>query len=265
MKNRIAVIIGLLAGISAFSQNTSGDSLKAKYFEWSIPVIAEWPGLEKTKIDQGIITYVVFFGQYKSVAICDFTDYWKCYSVPQLYEMKAGEFTAVSNQDFFNTKREELLRLINEQGRKYYDTLKLDSNVSDMLGEFEYYKNLNQSEVSFSVTGVSLGYSFDLPSFYDCCSSTSISFSWNEILPYLKNQNTQTPNYCTPSGPGVNVRSEESVKASVNFQLDKGEFFEILEVGKKDKVNGNDGSWYKIDYRGQTGYIFSFYTLCKDI
>ena len=73
---------------------------------------------------------------------------------------------------------------------------------------------------------------------------------------------TQNKNYCTPSGPKVNVRSDQSVKASVNFQLDKGEFFEILEVGKKDKVNGKDGAWYKIDYNGKSGYIFSFYTIC---
>lgn len=264
MKNNIAAIFWFFIVTNAFAQHTSGDLLKTKYFEWSVPVIAEWPGLEKTKIDQGIITYVIFFGKYKSIKICDFTYHWKSYSVPQLYELKNSEFTAIGNNDLFNTKGDELLRLINEQGGKYYDTLKLDSNVNDMLGEFEYYKNLDQSTVSFSVDGVSLSYSFDLPPFYDCCSSTSISFSWNEILPYLKNQNTKTPNYCTPSGPKVNVRSEESVKASINFQMDRGEFFEILEVGKKDKVNGKDGSWYKIDYQGKGGYIFSFYTLCKD-
>lgn len=264
MKNNIAVFIWMAWGSFVNSQNPSGDSLKALSFDWS--TLVDRNNWEDEKVKVELLTSVRFFGNYKSFWVCEFNYNGKCYPEYLLYEKVNERFIQISNIELFNNNQSALIKMANEKIQKDFKDLKSNPDSRDCVsGQDELLPlPMESMQIAFSINGLSISYYFDFGTYCDFYNYSSVEFSWYDILPYLKNQNTQTPNYCTPSGPKVNVRSDQSVNASVNFQLDRGEFFEILEVGKKDKVNGKDGSWYKIDYQGKGGYIFSFYTLCKD-
>lgn len=67
---------------------------------------------------------------------------------------------------------------------------------------------------------------------------------------------------CTPSGPDVNIRKAPGGNSDVLFQLSHGTYFDVLELGPPDRMHNKNGQWYRIDYKGEKGYIFSAYTYC---
>ena len=270
MRNIITLLIfiWIFHIIEPVNAQTS-DSLTARCFEWSIPIKTVWPMSDKA-VDASIDYKVGFLGVYKYSLTCDYTDYWKCSPKYLLYQKVNGEFIGIKNEDMFNSQLEQLLKLIDKELMKNY--IEKSVEAPDCFKGLDKPKpcQMEELKIDFNNAGIRFKYSFptylnDVGEWGTLCGdigNVEINFPLYDILPYLKNQTTLTPNYCTPSGTKVNVRSEPSVKASVNFQRDKGEFFEILEVGKADVVNGKNGKWYKIDYNGKGGYIFSFYTLC---
>jgi len=229
---------------------------------WTDSVDGEWPGIDE-KVRTNIDTRVTLIGPFMCKYICDFTNYWKCYPEITLYEYKQNTFQPIEESDLFVDGGKKLLEIANKKVADDYQRgqgKEHDCFVGMNPPGTVDWKNVS---ISFGEKGIFLSYYFDSGSYCDAENWSDTLVAWNIVEPLLKTSIKSTPNFCTPSGLKVNVRAEESAKAEVLFQLDKGEFFEILETGKTDKVNGKSGSWYKINFEGKTGYIFSFYTLCK--
>lgn len=64
-------------------------------------------------------------------------------------------------------------------------------------------------------------------------------------------------------GDNVNVRAEPNTKASVITKLNKTEWFDIIEKGSSEIINGKNDYWYKINYKNKTGWIFGAFTSMK--
>jgi uncharacterized protein YgiM (DUF1202 family) len=63
------------------------------------------------------------------------------------------------------------------------------------------------------------------------------------------------------TGDNVNVRSGPTVKEENKvFQLASGDICSILERGEMDEIGGKLDYWYKINYKGQSGWIFGTFT-----
>lgn len=258
MKNKIILFIFTFHVVVNVSAQTT-DSLKAKCFDLSTRVKGDWG---YGPIETDIITHVSFLGNYENIWICDFTDNWKCYPEYQIFVRADNDFVKVKNKEIFNNHQNALIQRINKHFQKEFNVLSTGDSKECFIGLELKMLSIDDVGIRFSEKEIQFIYYYGVAPYCDVVGYSSLNITWDEILPYLKNQEKSTPNYCTPSGPKVNIRSEPNVKASVNFQLDKGEFFEILEEGKADIVNGKKGKWYKIDYNGKEGYIFSFYTLC---
>ena len=233
---------------------------QVKSFFWTDSVDGEWQG---EKVRTTIDTKVYFIGNYMCKSVCDFTYSWKCERSVKLYEYKDNHFEPLETKELFKDKGKELLSIANLKLQQSYNEGK--GKVHDCFVGMDNpgAKEWNSFETGFSEEGFWLSYFFDAGGYCDAYNWSDTLIQWEKIKPMLTNPLVITPDFCTPSGPKVNIRSEESSKSEVLFQLDKGEFFEIISKGKEDKVNGKSGLWYMINYFGKTGYIFSFYTLCR--
>jgi uncharacterized protein YgiM (DUF1202 family) len=60
----------------------------------------------------------------------------------------------------------------------------------------------------------------------------------------------------TIKGEHVNMRKQPNKGAEVIMILEGGTECEILEKGKKEKLDGKTSNWYKIHYKGIDGWIF---------
>ncbi|MBL7558904.1 SH3 domain-containing protein [Olleya sp. YSTF-M6] len=59
----------------------------------------------------------------------------------------------------------------------------------------------------------------------------------------------------------LNVRSSPDSEAdNVVFQLEKGNVCNIIEKGLYETLRGNSSNWYKIDYNGNEGWVFGYFT-----
>ncbi len=62
----------------------------------------------------------------------------------------------------------------------------------------------------------------------------------------------------------LNARSTpNSEEDNVVFQLEKGNICDIIEEGNYETINGNSSNWYKIEFGGNVGWVFGFYTSKK--
>lgn len=236
-----------------------GNAQVKSYF-WTDSVDGEWQG---EKVRTHIETRVYLIGNYMCKSVCDFTYSWKCDRNIYLFEYVDNSFKSLNAKNMFKDEGQELLRLANIKLQQSYK--EGQGQVHDCFVGIENPGNQDWKsfEAGFSDNGFWLSYFFDSGSYCDAYNWSDTLINWENIKPMLLNPLVTTPDFCTPSGPKVNIRSAESAKSEILFQLDKGDFFEIISRGKKDKVNGKSGTWYKINYSGQTGYIFSYYTLCR--
>ncbi|MBO0321326.1 SH3 domain-containing protein [Muricauda sp. CAU 1633] len=59
----------------------------------------------------------------------------------------------------------------------------------------------------------------------------------------------------------ANVRSEPNTKGNVLFQLEKGDICHIIGQGASlEKVGDRTDRWYKINFSGEEGWVFGYYT-----
>lgn len=62
----------------------------------------------------------------------------------------------------------------------------------------------------------------------------------------------------------VNVRSEPSNEGeNVLFQLPQGTIVNVLEKGERQQIREMNDYWYRIEYSGQIGWIYGYYTSKK--
>lgn len=208
-------------------------------------------------------SHVYFAGRYMCSWTCDFSNYWKCYPEYKLFERRGDEFVQIEPLDFLKGPCNDILSEFRD--RIQHDFMDGQGRVHDCFEGMELDNDIGWSDISltFNKEGVVLLFWFDAGSVCDAVNETRLELSWAEAKEIMKYNDEITPSYCTPSGPKVNVRSSATVKADAIFQLDKGEFFEIIEIVNPDNVNGKSGNWLKIRYGNNTGYIFSYYTLCR--
>lgn len=59
----------------------------------------------------------------------------------------------------------------------------------------------------------------------------------------------------------ANVRSEPSTTSDILFQVEKGNICHITAQGESlQEVNGVTDRWYKVNFNGQQGWVFGYYT-----
>ena len=62
----------------------------------------------------------------------------------------------------------------------------------------------------------------------------------------------------------ANVRTEPDSKSDILFQVKKGDICHITAQGESlQKVNGVTDRWYKVNFKGEEGWIFGYYTTKK--
>lgn len=62
----------------------------------------------------------------------------------------------------------------------------------------------------------------------------------------------------------LNVRSNPDSEAdNVIFQLEKGNICTIIEKGNYETLRGNSSNWYKVEYAGNQGWVFGYFTSKK--
>jgi hypothetical protein len=81
------------------------------------------------------------------------------------------------------------------------------------------------------------------------------SYDGKVTLPFSLNK-ISSENMLTIKGEHVNMRKQPNTDAEVIMILDGGTECEILEKGKKEKIDGKTSNWYKIHYKEKDGWIF---------
>jgi len=61
-------------------------------------------------------------------------------------------------------------------------------------------------------------------------------------------------------GSNVNVRASATTASDVVMQLSDGNLCEVLQKGKKERLGNMNDYWYKIEYQGQIGWIYGYFT-----
>jgi hypothetical protein len=239
---------------------TAGYS-QIKTFAWSDSVDGEWNNGFDGKVRTSIDTKIVIIGNYLYKCKSDFTYHWKCIPEEKLFEYRNNSFQPIAKPEVFADAGKAFLDIANIKLKQNYTMM--GGDINECLYGMQEFQGWERIGVEFNEKGIS-------PTYYDEAETSCGGYNfcdtlitWATAKTMFKNLNAITPNFCTPSGPKVNVRASPGAKGEIIYQLDKGQFFEILETGKTDKVNGKPGTWYKINFEGAIGYIFSFYTLCK--
>lgn len=133
----------------------------------------------------------------------------------------------------------------------------IDGNNSGKKGYIEYYVGTNH----WSVMGYNQLEQMDfLKNVQFMCELTGLDF--NNLKPLIEESgpvnsesasvspNQETEAYYTIKDPDgyTNVRKEKSSSSEILFEITEGEKFKVLD---------KNGSWWKIDYNGQIGYVHS--------
>lgn len=76
--------------------------------------------------------------------------------------------------------------------------------------------------------------------------------------------NTISLNQLYISTEVLNARSNpNSEEDNVIFQLEKGNICNIIEKGSYETLRGNSSNWYKIEFNGNEGWVFGYFTSKK--
>jgi hypothetical protein len=248
------IVISMLFLTSGYSQ--------IRTFQWSDSVDGEWNNGFDGKTRTSIDTRIVIIGNYLYKSKSDFTYHWKCIPEVTLFEYRNNSFQPITNPDVFTDGGKAFLDLANLRLKQNYKTT--EGEVNECLEGTEGYQTWEQIGIEFEEKGIYPTYFKEPTSACGGFNFCDTLIPWERAKPMFRNSVEKTSNFCTPAGPKVNIREMESAQSNVLFQLDKGQFFEIISSGKNDTVNGKSGWWYKINFEGKAGYIFSFYTLCKE-
>lgn len=81
------------------------------------------------------------------------------------------------------------------------------------------------------------------------------SYDGKVTLPFSMNK-TNSDNMLTIKGAHVNMRMQPNTDSEVIMILESGTECEILEKGKKEKIDGKTSNWYKVHYKDKDGWIF---------
>ena len=73
---------------------------------------------------------------------------------------------------------------------------------------------------------------------------------------------SQEVDYLTIEGSNIWIR-EYPTTGDVIMKLNSGEICKVLKKDKKEVINGISDFWYKIDYKGQIGWVFGSQTSIK--
>ena len=81
------------------------------------------------------------------------------------------------------------------------------------------------------------------------------SYDGKVTLPFSLNK-ISSENMLTIKGAHVNMRKQPNTNSEVIMILEGGTECEILEKGKKEKIDGKSSYWYKVHYKDKDGWIF---------
>jgi len=81
------------------------------------------------------------------------------------------------------------------------------------------------------------------------------SYDGKVTIPFSLNK-ISSENMLTIRGAHVNMRKHPNTNSEVIMILEGGTECEILEKGKKEKIDGKSSYWYKVHYKDKDGWIF---------
>lgn len=105
----------------------------------------------------------------------------------QWFKMINGKYVKIDKSQLFSENSNELIERINEEANDYFFELYADSQNEDCLSDIEElpYYDLSNVEVFLDEDGFTFSYSFGLPTMCLAIDGDYISFSPEEIEPYL--------------------------------------------------------------------------------
>ena len=154
----------------------------------SLKVLCEESIIESDNIEQTIVKSCSF-NNFKSVSIGE-ADYKGRYSYKyEIFIKKNGEFVKSNNEELFNNKKEELLKLINQKIKIDFDDYATNPETKDCFEGVTFtnytYENLG---IEFTDDKVNFNVWFDVAGYCFNVSSTSVSLSLEEIKPYFNSK-----------------------------------------------------------------------------
>lgn len=155
----------------------------------------------------------------------------------------------------------------NDVGKTFTDTLIFQEVNFDADYAFAVFKTLEgdmvyakyNEEIDESLSGKLFEIKWEVDSFYEAGEGDLLYFS--ESLISYKNLGPVKQELIIE---GNNIWVRESPKTGkVAFTLDNGATCLVLEKGESQVIGGNKDFWYKIGYKGKTGWVFGAQTNLK--
>lgn len=163
------------------NQSTNNSENNATNFK----VICEEKRVNSTTSEPILIKSCIL-NNFKSVSTGE-ADYKGRYSYKyEIFIKKNGAFVKSNNEDLFNEKKEELLKLINKKIKMDFDDYATNPETKDCFEgvTFTYYTYENLG-IEFNDDKVDFNVWFDVFEYCFNVSSTTVSFSIEELKPYL--------------------------------------------------------------------------------
>jgi hypothetical protein len=177
MKNVILVIIAFLLSNFVHGQTITSNKIICSEKEQKIQGSSD-PRLIKT------CTWL----NYKCISTGEADYKGRYFYSYQWLKLTNGKFVKIDNAQLFNEKLSQLLEKINKNIKTNFDDLSKDSENKDCLSEIEKLPvyNINDLDIFIDKDGFTFSYSFGLSMACLAIDGDYISFSLNEIEPFLK-------------------------------------------------------------------------------
>lgn len=127
------------------------------------------------------------WSKYKCVSIGEADEKGRYYYSYQWYTLTSGQYVKIDKSQLFNENTHELIERINEEISNYFFELYADSENEEclsMVEELPYY-DISNLDVFMEIDGFTLSYSFGLPDACLAIDGDFISFTFEEIQPFL--------------------------------------------------------------------------------
>ncbi len=152
-------------------------------------VICEEKRVNSTTTEPNLIKSCIL-NNFKSVSTGE-ADYKGRYSYKyEIFIKKKGVFVKSNNEDLFNEKKEELLKLINQKIKIDFEDYATNPETKDCFEGliFSNY-SFNDLGIEFDDNKINFNVWFDVYGYCFSVSSTTVSFSLEEIKPYFNMKN----------------------------------------------------------------------------
>jgi hypothetical protein len=176
MKNILFVFYVLLISSFVYCQNPNSNEIICT---------------EKQQITQGetfpSIVKTCTWSNFKCIRTGDADYKGRYHYSSKWYKLVNGEYINIYNAELFNENTGILLEIINKKIKDYYNELSKIQDFKDCFSliEKDRFYNIEDLELFFDEDGLTFSFSFRLPSACLSIDGNYISFSLNELEPYL--------------------------------------------------------------------------------